>query len=265
MKQGILAMVVALVGATANASVIVDENFSGGQGSWAIRASVDKVVFADGVVKVSPNPSTGQPGAAYLAFSTVTLQDGQTLRMTVNVANTRTALKATDRDVRIGLGFADAAITGTSTTLAVPLDGYSLSAPSAGSGTDPRASWIDANGGAINFFNSATATVGDMALNNGVSIGTSLGTWVWEVTRSGSDLIFSGSLNGTAFTSTATATGANVVQNFQFNTVGLAYAYSTGEIATFDNLKIEVIPEPASLSLIGLTCAGLLTLRRLFI
>ncbi|MCF7818837.1 MAG: hypothetical protein K9M54_13250 [Kiritimatiellales bacterium] len=126
-------------------------------------------------------------------------------------------------------------------------------------------SWVNPGAGTLNFFNSATALVGDMALDNSVSVGTTSITWVWEVTRSGSDLVFSGSLGGTAFGST-TATGANVLQNFQFNTVGLGYVFSTAaETATYDNLKIEVIPEPASFSLIGLTCAGLLTLRRLFI
>ncbi|MCF7818839.1 MAG: sialate O-acetylesterase, partial [Kiritimatiellales bacterium] len=220
-------------------TVLVNDNLDAGQGSWATRAAlVGTVVFADAAVKVSPHPTNGQPGAAYLSFSTVTLQDGATLRMTVDVSTTDTLTDA--RNLRIGLGSANPLITGNSTTITVPLTGYSCSAPSGGNATDPRVSWVNSGAGALNFFNSSTALIGDMALDNSVSVGTNPVTWVWAVTRSGSDLIFSGSLGGTAFGSTVVASGANVISNFQFNTVGLGYAYSMGEVATYDNVRLEV-------------------------
>lgn len=230
----------ALSGPPSEWTVLVNDNLDAGRGEWATRSAAGKVVFTNGVVQVSPNASTGQPGAAYLSFDTVTLQDGQTLRLTVDVANSRTTLKATDRDIRIGLGYAEPPITGTSATLTVPLDGYSLSAPSAGSATDSRATWVNAAGGVINFFNSATASAGDLSLDNSVWVSTSPSTWVWEVTRSGTNLVFSGSLAGTAYATTGLASGANVIANFQFNTIGLAYAYSMGEVATYDNVRLEV-------------------------
>jgi hypothetical protein len=189
------------------------------------------------------------------------LQDGQTLRVSVDVTAYNAASRATD--VRIGLGFATSAISGTSSTLTVPLNGYSCTAPSGGDTDNPRVSWVDSSGANQNFFNAATASLGSMTLDDSVSISTTPKTLVWEITRSAGDLVFSGSLDGTAFGTTTVATGANVISGFQFNTVGLAYAYAASQTVEYDNLRVEVIPEPATLGLFLLGSAGALVLRRL--
>lgn len=218
-------------------TILVDD-FSAGKGDWATRSnSPTNVVFTNGVVRISPNPNNGQPGSAYLGFDTVTLLDGETLRMSADVATDYAEPKL--RDLRIALGLANPAIAGDSTVLAVPMDGYLATMPSGGSTTNSRVSWIDAAGGTINFFNASTALVGDIPLGESVSATNTLKTWVLEITRSDSNLVFTGSFDGTAFGGSATATGAAVIANFKFNTLGLGYAYATGQIATFDNVKLE--------------------------
>ncbi|MCF7818838.1 MAG: hypothetical protein K9M54_13255 [Kiritimatiellales bacterium] len=90
----------ALVGATANASVIVDENFDAGQGSWVKRANpLTSIAFTGGAVNINPQANT-QPNATNLSFDAVTLQDGETLRMTVDISTTDALSDA--RNLRIG-------------------------------------------------------------------------------------------------------------------------------------------------------------------
>ncbi len=225
---------------TASAVVVLQDDFSGGKGAWVARAIAGgAIAFTDGAVKISPDVRKEQPVSVFRDIGTVVLRDGDTLRITVDVSTSFTTAK--DRDLRIGLGFSNPAISGDSTVLLVPLTGYICGIPSAGSTADPRIIWVNAGGGSLNFFNSSTATVGNPALDNKVSASSSPKTWVFEITRNGNELVFSGSLGGNPF-GKVIASGDRVINGFQFNTVGLSYAYAGGQTAMYDNLKVEVIP-----------------------
>jgi hypothetical protein len=231
-------------GFTAFAGEVLYEDFSGGQGHWVIRGGDS--FFSNETAYAAAN-ANGQPGAVYQDFDPVTLQDGDTLRLTVEVATDDTT--ARNRDIRVGLCLADPIFTGSSETVS----GYSISVPSGGSGTDPRIAWVQDPGGGINFFNSQTALVGDAALDNNVWVSETPKTWVVQVDRVGSNLVFSGSLDGTAYGTAVTASVPNIVSNYTFNTVGLAHVYGSGYKAAYDNVKVEYNPNPETIELFTTT------------
>jgi hypothetical protein len=236
MRKNIIIGAVMGIGLAVGADVVVDEDFSGGQGSWATRAASGGVIFTNGAVNIAPSPN-GQPGAAYLSYTPTTLADGETLRLTVDVSTTATQAKS--RDVRMALGFADPLISGDSTSLAVPLSGYLVTLPTGDDNTDSRVTWNDGTSGDINFFNYSTQNLGDLALDNNYYVDSTAREWIFEITRSGNDLIFSGSFDGSVYSTSVTAAGVDVIPGFEFNTVGLAYAYNAGETVTYDNLRVE--------------------------
>jgi len=253
--------------ASAATTLFSDDFSSNAQGSWIVRGpgSVD---FSGGAAAISVAAGNGQPEAIYHTFSSVQLAntgDYIEFKADVSISNT----DARNQDVRTGLGFAFDTFTDNAST-DVPVDGYFSTLPSNGNDTDSNVRFMEPSpSGAVNFFNPSLTTSagvgsGSMGVDNtDTNSATSTPTtWVWRVERDASgDLVFSGSFNGVDFTSTATATGSNVIDNYEFNTVGLAYAYKTGETATYDNVSVvSNIPEPSSLALLGL--GGLLIARR---
>jgi hypothetical protein len=238
-------------GFTAFAGEVLYDDFSANQeGGWATRYGTGSVVFSNETVMITPNPN-GQPSAAYHAFTPTVLLDGDTLRMTVDISTDD--LDARDRDIRIALGNASTPITGYSGILSVPLSGYLITFPISGSGADPRVSWIDSASANMNFFNSSTANIGDPSLDNNVFLDATPKTAVLEITRSGTNLVFTGSLGGTDFGFAVTASVPNIVSNYTFNTAGLGYAYAVGQVGTFDNVKVELNPNPDAVELFSTT------------
>lgn len=240
---------------------VLQDDFSGGRGDWATRVQANGATaeFANNSVSLTPAGSA-QPVSVYHSFAPVTLEDGFTLRLTVNVSSANEASRT--RDIRLGLGFADPLITGdVEGTLAVPLAGYLATAPSGGATEDSRI-WRTGFDGSVNFFNNTETLLGDMT--NMASVEQTPVTWVWEITRFGDDLVFGGSLNGVAFGGdTVTATGADVIDGYVFNTVALAHAYQAGQTVTFHDMHLEVIPEPGTVAMfLGLAALGLVLYRR---
>lgn len=77
---------------TVSAVIVVNDNFTGGQGSWATRnVSGTTVDFGGGTLDITISPVNAEPGAAYHAFSGTALNDGDTLRLSVDVSGTNTA------------------------------------------------------------------------------------------------------------------------------------------------------------------------------
>lgn len=258
---GIILTSLAVGGAlSASASIVFQDNFDSGKGTWANRlASTNySVNFTGGQVKIKNN---GQPTATYHDFTETVLADGKTLRLTVDVA-TDSAV-AQGGALRIGLGFAKSAITGDAAAGNVPLSGYYITVPSVGSTNDPKVTWTSpgVGSGTSNFFNSATALIGAPTLDNSVSVSSTMKTWVIDVTRSGTNLLFTGSLDGTAFGATVIASGSNVISGFTFNELALANYSAGGATATYDNLKVEVIPEPTTIGLFVIGAFGTLLIR----
>lgn len=243
------AVLLALCPHALQAAIILGPDSFDSQGSWVSRAPAGGGATFTGQATIT-GATNGQPSALYHSFSSQTLADGETLRLSVDVSTPNTTSRA--RDIRVAFGFANPLISGDGTAVGVPLSGYLLTLPSGGNTTDPRVSWTDNGGSDINFFNTGSSTViGSPGLSNTVSVGTSFVPLVYEITRTGTDLSFTGSLDGTAFTGSVLATGADVISGYQFNTVGLAYLFQPGQTANFDNLTVELIPEPSSLGLMG--------------
>lgn len=232
------------------ADTLVDDDFSSNsQGGWVrvgSTANGGAVNFSGGDAAITLDSVNGQPHSIYHSFPTVTLaEDGDSLQLTADVKVSYTSQN--DQSVRVGLGFANPLIGANQGSAAVPLDGYHMTLPSGtGETFDPVFRWIDRfvlvpATGNVNFFNPGASAVqlGQPSLDNTVSVGTTLKTLVMRIERSGTDLVFSGSLDGQAFGNTVAATGANVIDNYQFNTVGLSLAYETGQTATYDNVTVE--------------------------
>jgi len=231
--------------------VIIQDDFSpSSSGNWATRLIDSASVQFTNALQLTPNAGVPEPAAAYRSFSSVALADGQILRMTFNVAVSVAA--AQPYNVRFGLGFADPLITGDSANLGVPLRGYYAILPIANN-TTQGAILNFVNGSAsspANFFNAETANLEiGPTFASGAAVTTSPKPVVWEIVRAGSNLTFSGSLNGTVFSS-GTATGANVLPDFEFNTVGFAYM-GDGNTASYTDFTLEVVPEPSTLSLLS--------------
>jgi hypothetical protein len=177
-----------------------------------------------------------QPVAAYSQFDVVALKDGQSIEIRVDVATD--SKRDGGRDIRIGLGFSTAAIN-SSATLLVPLSGYYLTLPSGTSGVSPRIVWVDREDDAVNFFNSATAMVGNPRFRGSVTVTGEFKPLVLKIRRSGDSLVFSGSLDGMEFGQALMAGGATLIPDFKFNTVGLAHAFADGATARFKNFGLE--------------------------
>jgi hypothetical protein len=238
------------------AQVILQDNFAASSsGNWATRlGSSGNITFSDALVISTGNATVA---TAYRSFSTVSLADGQTLRMTFNVS----VANELDRSYRIrfGLGFSNPLITGTSTTLTVPMSGYYAAFSTAPNTTAPSMNYVSANAtNQKDFFSVETARIGNGPTNTSVS--TTTQAVVLDITRVGGDLTFSGSLGATAL-SLGTATGANVLSNFEFNTVGFNN-YLTSPTVSYTNFTLSVIPEPSTLAYLGGLMVVLFTIKR---
>lgn len=213
---------------------MVRDDFSGGQGSWAARGAEESIRFEDGAMDMTPTGA--RSAAAYHVFDPIALRDGETLRLTVDVSTDRADPRA--GDIRVGLGFAHPPIL-SAAEQAVPLAGYYLRIPSGGDTRDIPVMWKPETMEPDYFFDdSGTVSLGQ--LGNTRTVGSVPVELVFEITRSGEELIFSGRLDGAVQTTTATATGDQVIDRFLFNTVGLAYRHSSDHTVTYDNVRVEL-------------------------
>jgi sialate O-acetylesterase len=140
----------------------------------------------------------------------------------------------------MALGYAAPLVEGDSTTLAIPMSGYAASLSTGNDNADPRVTWVDNAGGVVNFFNSSTANLGELAMDDSLYADATMRRYDFIITRDGSSLVFSGSFDGSPFSTTVAAGPPNLIPDFQFNTVGLAYAYSPGESVSYDNVAVKV-------------------------
>ena len=219
-------------------TLLADETFDAGKGDWAVIAQSGKSLFEGGAMKLS-SWDDNQPASGYLDFPDLTLKEGETLSLSVDISTTRADARASD--IRFGLGFADPAITADPASVFVPLSGYSCWIPSAGDDSDVSIIRVDAAGSMANFFNAGTS-LGTMAVATTSAVGTSSVPCTFQITRSGDDLLFSGSIDGNIYESVVVATGADVFSDFKYNTIALGYASSPSDFVSYDNVRLELIP-----------------------
>jgi hypothetical protein len=219
-------------------TLLVDEDMDAGKGAWSVFAQSGKSSFEGGAMKLS-SWDNYQPASAYFDFPDVTLKDGHTLSLSVDISTTRTEARASD--IRFGLGFADPAITVDPASVLVSLSGYSCWIPSAGDASDVFVIRVDAAGGPANFFNSGTSP-GAMAVATTSAVGTTSVPCMFQITRRGDELVFSGSIDGNTYESMVVATGADVFSDFKYNTIALGYAWSPSDFVSYDNVRLELIP-----------------------
>ena len=252
---------------SAHASVIVSEDFTEGQGNWAVvaYANVSSLVsFQGGSVNIAGHSSG--PSAVYLKFADVILQDGETLRLTANVTTTSTSENYT---FRMGLGYAYSGFPaeGTySSTLSVPMDGYYVSAPSGSSTANIASRYVFTDAGASPqvFFSPTTAgsvNFGTSVMTTDETLTSTIEPWVWEISRVGDDLMFSGSISGVAFGNTFTVPTTSLISDHTFNTLGFSSVNANRAIQVYD-VQLALIPEPATIGMLGLGAIGLMLLRR---
>lgn len=219
-------------------TLLVNEDMDAGKGTWSVVAQSGKSLFEGGAMKLS-SWDVNQPASAYLDFPDVTLKDGHTLSLSVDISTTRAEARASD--IRFGLGFADPAITVDPASVLVPLSGYSCWIPSSGDTSDVSVIRVDAAGGTENFFNSGTSP-GALAVPTTSAVGPTPVPCLFQITRRGDELVFSGSIDGDTYESVVVATGADVFSDFKYNTIALGYAWSPSDFVSYDNVRLELIP-----------------------
>ncbi|MEM7682333.1 MAG: PEP-CTERM sorting domain-containing protein [Planctomycetota bacterium] len=250
--------------AGATSFTLIDDDFSSGaQGAWHERAvGGASTSFVDDA-ELTPAIANPQPVSIYQNFNDVTLGDGESLRLTVDASVTAGALDA-NSNIQLGLGFADPRIGGETGTLLEPISGYVTSIGSNGGrvtdnpGTPefdpdfifPNLDYVEPTPAnpEVNFFNTnpANAEATDLGffddnISNGqVTLDGTPTTLVYEIMRSGADLLVSLTADGLLI-DTLTVSGASVIDNYAFNTIGLSHAFTGGETATFDNVLVEYV------------------------
>jgi hypothetical protein len=220
--------------------VFQDDFAAGSSTNWATRFVNGASVQFSGALILTTDVSNVQPVAAYRSFPAISLEEGNTLRLSVDVATSVPG--DSPRAIRIALGYADPAIEGHSSLIDVPLAGYHMSAPINGSEMKPRVSWVRSDGAPVSFFNSETAMLGDLKMATQTGVTTSPKTLVMEITRLGNVLAISGSLDGIPFPGAIEAADENVIPSFRFNTIGLSFGFEEGSTATYDNVSVEILP-----------------------
>ncbi len=244
-------------------TVVLSDDFSGGTDDWAVRefTTQSSYEFSPGELQLVVGNTNTQPVTVYQNFTPVSLADGEILRLAVTVSSDNTTSRP--GDLRIGLGFADPIFSGTSATSPEgAIKGYHVRAPSGGNTSDLSVRWVG-DDDIQNFFNTSTTTIGSLV--NSQTISDDETSWVFEITRSGDNLIFGSSLNGAEFSNTIAASGANVINDFEFNTVALAHGFASNATAYFYDVEVTVIPEPQSFAMLfGVIGLALVVIRRRF-
>lgn len=220
-------------------TVIIDDDFSSGQGDWAVRkqalASAD---FIDSAVKLSP---VDQPTAVYHTFNDLGLLDGEVLRFTVIVAVED--IQGRPRGLRLGLGHSNPPLRGDPERLRIPMNGYWVSFPTLGNATAVRithSGFVPPNED-VNFFNASISSLGDIP--SATSVGNESMPLSIEVTRSGDELVFSVSMNDIELGDVLIASGDSVLEDFNFNTIGLSFFLAPEGHAVFESAKLELLSE----------------------
>jgi arylsulfatase B len=211
--------------------------FSEGKGAWSVRGPSD-VSFENGKMVLSGS-RTGQPIAVYRPLEPVHLLDGQTLKLQATVSTSRNAPR--DNDIRMSIGFAEGTIE-DSPKLAVSMHGWHFSVPSGGKQAGIRAARVERTGQPENFFNSPEASrkIGDLKLPGSVSSHPQ--SWEVLLTREGTRLLLSGSLSGVAAAGNLELGSELSEDDFTFNTLGVAYAFSPGETLTAEQVGFSLTP-----------------------
>jgi hypothetical protein len=221
----------------AEVSVLAEDNFSNPNPGWVLCGPAGhKAVVSGEALKLTVSDITTFSTTGYLPFEVIALKDGQTLRLSVDVATDYSERRG--QDVRAGLGFSASGLR-TSEKFKVGVSGYYLSLPSGGQPGAAVCKWHDGNKKANDFLYVSTTTLGDLS-NKGI-VSDQLIPLVFEIKRVGSTLQFSGSLNGKPFGKQVSARDPELPENFQFNVVALGYCYAKGHTASYDNLKVELM------------------------
>lgn len=201
------------------------------------KPNAANVGFGDDAMFMTVAEGNVQPVAAYTEFGPVVLADGQSLRLTVQVASAHPEPRP--RDIRLALGYTANTITGLGSRLGVPVRGYYLTLPSGGARINPQITWVNNEGDDVNFFNSVTSNIASPRLLGNVSIERSWVTVVFDIRREGDRLVFAGSLGEVDIAPTGQAMGDHVIEGFQFNTLGLACVHGANHQVAFRNIKLE--------------------------
>jgi hypothetical protein len=251
----------ALFGAvSATASVVFSDTFDNGDTAdgWIVDASsrMNSVDYGSGG-QLEAVTAHAQPAGLWHTFTDTTLADGEILRLTVDVM--MSATNAQTRPIRFGLGYASGAISGGN------VDGYQIGITHNGTLSDPRVTWLDGDPGGINWGNALTTDHGYMAMadNDDYSVThTEMRTVQFDLERSGTDYIARAEVNG-GVSGTTSWSSVGEISNFKFNAVGMLTPYNDGETWTYDNVTVEVIPEPATIAILGIGGLFMMLVRRL--
>lgn len=251
----ILAIGVAMIMPVSAAITVFSDNFNNGDTAdgWILdyASRMGSTDYGSGgqLVAVTAN---AQPAGLWHTFTDTTLADGQILRLTVDVMMSRST--AQNRSIRFGLGYAADPISNGNVA------GYQWGMSHNGSNADPMVDWLASPS---NWGNATTTSHGSMLLddNDLYTVNNSeMCTVQIDLERSGTDYISQVTINS-GVSGTTTWSSAGEIADFKFNAVGLFTPYNNGETWTYDNVTVEVIPEPSAGILLGLGALAL-TLRR---
>jgi len=225
-----------VVSADGESLLLVQDDFSSQNPAWAFSGPAgSKAEIAGGALTLTVSDRSSLSSAAYLPFRTIELKDGQILQLRVEVSTATKGERAAD--IRMGLGFSDPVVAPGSDSKA-GVSGYFTGAPS-GKGRSIHYRRHDASREKSDFLYGVTETLGG-GLNRAF-VSSEPTEWIFEISRSGDRLSFSGGLAGEMFPGGVFAEGDQVIPDFRFNTIALGYLYSRGQSCTFHNVSLELI------------------------
>jgi hypothetical protein len=217
--------------------VLFEDSFSDGnsRGCWIQRNTGATSYAFDGAATIVPG--SGQPSSLWHNFADTVLQEGQTLKLSVDVMMTDAAAQSSP--IRFGLGSYSALPNGGNGNIQV--DGYICGMPFLGNNNNPFFSWMD---GPINWGNAETVGFGSLALDNNdiYTVNNAVLRPVsFEITRGAGNILNARvSVNG-EYTGDMLLT--TLIPGFSFNAFGLIAPYNFGETFSYDNVKVEIVEE----------------------
>lgn len=235
---------------------------------WAYRGGLanGSLAVTDGVMGYTSEARTINIYSYFTdgAGNAYTIQDGQTLTLSFKTAFS--ALANSTDGIRLGLfNSYDSRVTSDGSTWTYSQvenwDGYSLWFNAGASGNYNIKDRIGANTALFSSSSSVNETLGGNGSTDVNLTADTMATLSFILTRNGNELSITGNVNGATISRTDTS-----VDSFSFDTIALqlgSSALASGETMLLDDVTVQVVPEPATLSLLGSGLLGILLSRRI--
>lgn len=244
------------------------------ESAWIAANRSTNFIAAVGSLTFYPTAGTSRAGLTYFTpgASPVTLSDGQALKVTLTFTPSGVAATSSATTTRFAIadytGGSRLTADGTSSSMnGTGVKGYALFLNVANTFGVPPLSLRERTTLSSDLLGTATdwttlgsggGQAGDPGFTNGISY-----TMVLTLARNSGTLDFTAAITGGSLNISHTVTDTSP-STFTFDAFALRAANSTDTpTMQFTNFKVEIVPEPTALSLLGVAGLGLLAGRQL--